>query len=32
MTEEQRGAAEAEEILESIGFDGLPIIPDGVAK
>lgn len=27
MLEEQRGAAEAEDLLESLGFDTLPIIP-----
>lgn len=32
MIEEQRGATEAEEILESLGFDCLPIIPETVAN
>lgn len=32
MIEEQRGANEAEEILEGIGFDTLPIIPEHVAN
>jgi len=31
MSEEQNGAAEAEELLEAIGFDALPIIPAQVA-
>ncbi|WP_319408751.1 ImmA/IrrE family metallo-endopeptidase [uncultured Desulfosarcina sp.] len=31
MLEEQRGAEEAEETLEALGFDALPIIPDQVA-
>lgn len=31
MLEEQKGAAEAEELLEALGFDALPIIPNQVA-
>ncbi|OGT97313.1 MAG: hypothetical protein A2298_01805 [Gammaproteobacteria bacterium RIFOXYB2_FULL_38_6] len=32
MLEEQKGAAEAEELLEDLGFDTLPIIPKQVAE
>lgn len=31
MLEERNGAAEAEELLEALGFDALPIIPNQVA-
>lgn len=31
MLEEQKGAQEAEKLLEELGFDALPIIPDEVA-
>ncbi len=31
MLEEQKGAAEAEALLEDLGFDALPIIPNQVA-
>lgn len=32
MIEERKGAAEAEELLETLGFDALPIIPAKVAE
>lgn len=32
MLEEQNGAAEAEQLLEDLGFDALPIIPNQVAE
>lgn len=32
MIEEQRGAAEAEQLLEDLGFDSLPIAPSEVAE
>ncbi len=32
MLEEQKGAAEAEELLEGLGFDSLPIIPNKVVE
>ena len=31
MLEEQRGASTAEELLEDLGFDTLPIVPKDVA-
>ena len=31
MLEEQRGASTAEELLEDLGFDTLPIVPKAVA-
>jgi len=32
MTEEQKGAVEAEQLLEDLGFDKLPIVPSNVAE
>lgn len=32
MIEEQKGAAEAEQLLEDLGFDTLPIVPSEVAE
>ena len=32
MIEEQKGAAEAENLLEDLGFDSLPIVPIDVVR
>ena len=32
MIEEQRGAADAEQLLEDLGFDKLPIVPSEVTE